>query len=600
MKTLYIDAEKKPGTEEDAQDFGPVDFGLRNKERLNIGIGKLAPYAVQGAHRLILSGNSMQWDDFFISTLSGAAEALYASGFDCLSIGGRASSPQVLKIWDGKLEFHSLEDVEKIFEGYSGKKGLVALEQHVYDKFRPEGNFRILAVGPASFSTSFGVIGSTVIRNGKFVEGVISFAGRGGFGSLMAQKHNIAAILIGGTRGDVWKNSADKVNEVIAKVAGKPAVQAISSATGKYRYDDALKSGGTFGVNLTSLKTWTLSFNWQSIYFTEDERKQIYDTMVAGHYLQQFNDEIIKPKKFMNCGEKCVAVCKKVYNAHKKDYEPYEAAGCNCGVFDQRAAEILLSEIDSLGFDAIEAGTIISLVMELLSSGTKKPEEYGLSSAPKWDFRNFDLVNDSMHNAKLGIEIANMMLRDDRFSKGIRAAAKSLDATNRALYTPHGKGGISPNQYWLPAFFLPLPIQGKFLSDYHTEFKEPFELGKSCADRTIKELYCDNTGFCRFHRGWSEKAMEALVKELTGISIDYYAHHKELASRIWEASKANGTFWESERVVDVVSTYLEKLYAADSSDKALEKWVGLFRADKWNAAKQYWEEARKGFDSMFA
>ncbi len=37
----------------------------------------------------------------------------------------------------------------------------------------------------------------------------------------------------------------------------------------------------------------------------------------------------------------------------KKDYEPYQALGPQCGIFDQRAAEQLVGLADQLGFDAI-------------------------------------------------------------------------------------------------------------------------------------------------------------------------------------------------------------------------------------------------------
>lgn len=60
-------------------------------------------------------------------------------------------------------------------------------------------DFRILTVGRASLNTNFGAIGSTVIRNEKFRVGVDDWAGRGGFGSLMAQAHRTVAIAFGGT-----------------------------------------------------------------------------------------------------------------------------------------------------------------------------------------------------------------------------------------------------------------------------------------------------------------------------------------------------------------------------------------------------------------
>lgn len=598
MNAFFIDAEKGSFELKDADDFGPVDFGFRNRENFNFGAGRLCPFPIAGPHRLIISGNSEFWDGFYISTLSGAAEQLYYAGIDYVSIKGKATKLKVLKIQNKSCKFFDIDDIKKIFDGYKGKKGARALEQYVFDNFsnnfKGQG-FRIMAVGPAALSTNFGAICSTVIEKGKFREGVISWAGRGGFGSLLAQRHNIAAIIFGGnTRKDVWKKDKAEIEKIFQENLGKPMVKAIMDATVKYRYDEGLKSGGTFGANMTTLKGCLLSFNWQSVYKSDEERKKLYDNLVAGHYLKQFNEEIVEPRSFTTCGEHCVAACKKMYKAYKKDYEPYEAAGCNCGIFDQRAAELLVLTIDDMGFDAIEAGNMISFVMELLAKGRIKKEDYGLGTMPKFDDKGFDAVNDSMHNAKLGVEIANLLLNNNVFQHGIREAAKQLKAEDIALYTPHKKGSIAPNQYWVSAFFLPLPIQGKYLSDYGSGFKTPYELGKSSAERMIKELYSDNTGICRFHRGWAEKLAESLVNGLLGMNVNYHEHHKALAKLIYEANK-DSSFWESERVVDVIKIHLERLYKGDESNNELKAWVERFNKDKWEAAKAYWHDIIKGF-----
>ncbi|VUT24382.1 MAG: Glyceraldehyde-3-phosphate:ferredoxin oxidoreductase [Candidatus Methanolliviera sp. GoM_asphalt] len=64
------------------------------------------------------------------------------------------------------------------------------------------------------------------------------------------------------------------------------------------------------------------------------------------------------PAPLASCGEPCPLSCKKIYHEHKKDYEPYEALGPNSGIFDQRAAEKAVKEVEVMGFDAIAFGNV--------------------------------------------------------------------------------------------------------------------------------------------------------------------------------------------------------------------------------------------------
>lgn len=84
-----------------------------------------------------------------------------------------------------------------------------------------------------------------------------------------------------------------------------------------------------------------LAFNYRTIYWREDERKAFHQKFIRDHYLKQFNEETIQKKQQKTCGEPCAAVCKKMNGIYKKDYEPYQALGPLCGIFDQRAAEML-------------------------------------------------------------------------------------------------------------------------------------------------------------------------------------------------------------------------------------------------------------------
>jgi glyceraldehyde-3-phosphate dehydrogenase (ferredoxin) len=110
-------------------------------------------------------------------------------------------------------------------------------------------------------------------------------------------------------------------------------------ATTKYRFEPDFETGGTFGVNFATLAGQTISFNYRSIYMDEVERLDIHEKCIVNHYLKQFNEEAIRPKHQRTCGEPFVAVCKKMRDEYKKDYEPYQTMGPLSGIFDQRAAE---------------------------------------------------------------------------------------------------------------------------------------------------------------------------------------------------------------------------------------------------------------------
>ncbi len=59
-------------------------------------------------------------------------------------------------------------------------------------------------------------------------------------------------------------------------------------------------------------------------------------------------------------------------------------------------------------------------------------------------------------------------------------------------------------------------------------------------------------------------------------------------------------FWESERTVDIIQSYIESWERLDLKEPALLEWLQRFRIDKWTAARDYWEEVRAGIVSALA
>jgi glyceraldehyde-3-phosphate dehydrogenase (ferredoxin) len=116
------------------------------------------------------------------------------------------------------------------------------------------------------------------------------------------------------------------------------------------------------------------------------------------------------------------------------------------------------------------------------------------------DPASFDVVADSRRNADYAIQVAAMILFDEAgapFRQGIRAAARLLDErypqarggqplSARAVYTAHGEqGSMTPNQYWVPGMFSPMPMMGKYFVYYGVDYLPPSLLGRRCVERMV-------------------------------------------------------------------------------------------------------------------
>jgi glyceraldehyde-3-phosphate dehydrogenase (ferredoxin) len=615
---------------EDSSILGPVDYGWRRfnlyPDSFTFGEGLLAGSSIPGSRRLVLCAWSPQWDGFYVSSIGGAAYTFHGLGVPYVALRGRADTPSVLLLNHKNGEIHCrLEpvNVDPLWVGYADPQGerlsgFFALQQALFDRYAGEyqpDRVRILAVGPAARYTREGAIGSSPVRRGALTY-VTDWAGRGGLGSRLLQYHNLAAIIFGGEWEDPDLRDSAEIDAYFLEHFGKKTLQTDLALTEKYRYVPEFDTGGTFGVNMRALDERILSFNYTSIYASPESRQRQHQNFILDHYLAQFNEETIKPRKFQHCGEPCAVACKKMNDRYKKDYEPYHALGPQCGVFDQRAAEKLNDFIDSMGFDAIQAGGMLAWIMELVHAGLIPPEDFGFPPAGelRFDFADgpeqFDPVADSALNAEYAIQVASSLLFDPHceiFRQGMRAAAQELDKTygidslNRAVFIPHGESGyMAPNQYWVPGMLSPMPMMGKYFVYYDLLFLDPYALGRKNVERMTYELFNENSGICRFHRKWSELITDEILRAHYNLQINYKAHQFELARQIFERESPKAVFWQSERVADLIVGFLESWERVGLKDPALREWLARFRADKNAAARLYWEEIRRGIAHAFA
>ncbi|MCP2502009.1 MAG: aldehyde ferredoxin oxidoreductase [Deltaproteobacteria bacterium] len=591
--------------------FGPVDLGIHLSETyrsLNFGVGVFAGSIFPGSNRLVVTGVSPCWQGYYISSMGGAGLVFNNLGINMLSLVGKAPVPSVLYLNRNHGEEIEAEvvpiDVETVWK--EGRTGVYSITDRVYRMFgsRYENDPRILAVGPAALQTDMGGIMSVPITRGK-ISHIDTWAGRGGFGSAMAREHGIVAVIYGGTAADEDFRDRTVADEWFRNKYDQRLIQKDLEVTTKYRYDEKLHTGGTFGVNFATMGGRIMAFNYRTIHLPEEERTSFHQKFIVDHYLKQFNEETIVKRQQGTCGEPCAAVCKKMNGIYKKDYEPYQTMGPLCGVFDQRAAEKLNHHCDAMGFDAISCGGVLAWLMDLLDEGLLTPEELGVTRMPRWDAAGFDIVEDSMHNAELGCELIDAILERSGildFREGvrkwsrIRSREKGTALHDRLVYIAFSRGGwMVPNQYWVSGVLVPMAIMGKYYMIYSFDFIPPRTLGRMCAERMKKELLLDNLGICRFHRGWAEELLPEVMGNLYDCRERFLRAIDVLASRLH--SRNSPIFWESERNIDFLHTFLKRKKEIDRDvHPELSAWLDKFCRDRVEAAREFWYETLKGID----
>ena len=591
--------------------FGPVDLGLHLSSRtqsINIGVGLFAGSIFPGSNRLFVTGFSPCWRGFYVSSMGGAGLVFDNLGLNSVSIIGKCPVPSVLLLnrTGGEEVEVELEPLDPQAVWNTGRQGAYAMLDHVYEKYgkRYATDPRILATGPAALATDMGGIVSVPISQGR-LSAVDTWAGRGGMGSKLLREHGIAAVIYGGTYVD--EDFRDrKVADAWFETKYKQRLLAKDlEATTKYRFDPKFNTGGTFGVNYAGIGGRLMAFNYRSIFDTEKDRLGLHERLIVGHYLKQFNEETIVPRRQHTCGEPCAAVCKKMKDDFKKDYEPYQAMGPLCGIFDQRAAEMLCHHADSLGFDGISVGGVLAWLMDLLATGALSKEDLGVTRTPRWTVEGFDPVADSAHNAELGVELLDSMI----LRRGVMDMSDGARKWGRRLSRDRGlrlldsfvfmsfgrQGWMVPNQYWTPGVLAPMAIAGKYYMYYGNAFAPPRALGRMCAERFQKELIMDTAGFCRFHRGWAEETVPDIFGSLYGMKDQLLASAAVTASRI--NSRNASVYWESDRDIDFVRTFLTRMRDVEGEkDPKLLEWIARFDADREEAALDWWFEMRKGID----
>ena len=614
--------------------LGPIDIALKIHEELAtwsknvfdpdnavvIGTGIFAGSKIFGVHRLVVVFRSPESKTIHVSEMGGAGYRFIGCGVNAISIEGRSSEPAIVFVKGGekgvaevnirRMQWNKLEE---IYRGYDGYIGAYALEKYLIDTFWNEISSmkaRPIVVGPAAYKTVYGAIISVDVdfTKKKFVDGSEEFAARGGGGSVLAQAHNVAAIVAGGSyKPELPKQLTDPTEflKSMKAILGKDFVQSVNEATVKYRFDPSIGAGGTFGVNYPHYRELLPLFNFNSIYLHKSIRKKLVDLILEHFWKPVKMESFDLAKSWTTCGEPCPVSCKKIWRGKKLDYEPSNALGPSIGVFKIELSRNLIDLADQLGFDAIGIGHVVAWLLESVYKDLLKPEEVGLDRKPNMDPMLMNIDEWSV-NAQLAEKILKGLVEGSTdvlriVAKGVRFACKQLNNMfsdrvksigvrfeDLVLYQPYGEEGyMTPNYYWTPGFLLPLPVTGKYWTNYTTTFSEPEEFAKVVATRAIKELEISNTGLCRFHRGWAEKILPKLY-ELVGAKVDLDQHAKKLYRKIAEyCIKANAKpkLVEGEKAKDVIATL--------ATEFNVEEWNKKFLSNKEDAIKEWISRAIK-------
>jgi len=551
MRILFINVKEKSFWEEkvDSEIDGILDLAIflhlkryksykkdlfSPKNVMVIGTSKLN---FPGTQRACFVFRSPLHGGINSSTMGGFGEFIKRAGYSAIVIEGKGEDI-FLAISDKKIKFLNAKLPSDIF---SYEKKLYAQLKTFYK----ESPFRIVLAGKGSKNTNYGcLISSKPNKIGK----VMSVAGRGGGGSVLYKAHGVIGIALGGKAKFTLNLNSSLVKEQML-------------FTKKYR------EAGTFLANYLKLKENAISFNWLSNLLPKTQRLKIFEKFIKNQLLKDYRF------KSETCGERCIAVCKKLEKDKKVDYEPLQAFGPLLGIFERKYAISLAQLADKLGMDAIYLGYILGAIFEGLSKGFISAELFGLKKLPSMDWKK--------PNSRKNFEIARKFIQKIGLGKipflgnNLRKSMKQLKIKDLAVYLPHGKEmDITPPFYWSLGVMLPLVFQGKFFSDYSISAKPPEEYAKICAERTVREYVFDNLCICRFQRGWMEKRFE---KE----SLERAKYWLEKAWRFKRKARTLPRFWESKRILDAASNLFKEFGKGEWKDVDKKK------------LKEYWKTWQK-------
>ena len=386
-------------TKEVPPDVKPLDAS----NKLIFMNGPLAGTLIPGNNKICVTFKSPLTNTYSYSLCGGHwGPELKFAGFDGLIIEGKAKSPVYMTINNSKVEIRS---AEKIWGNLIPESEKILREEIGGDK-----SFQIALIGPA---------GEKLVNFACITAGLYREFGRGGAGAVMGSK-NLKGIAITGST-DVKVANSEEVLQL-----GKELIRDLrESRGGKVR-----REFGTMELveRVNNAGFW-ITRNFTEGYFEEGfklEGKRMREEIIIGDS-SCFGCPI-------GCGKRTYISTK---NNEKllmegPEFETVGMLGSNCGISSWETLLKASKICDTYGFDTINAGACVSMVMEAFETG-------------KLTLKDTDGIEMSFGNDEALLKTLEKIGRreglGDILARGLVEASKILKIEELAI---HSKGQSFP------------------------------------------------------------------------------------------------------------------------------------------------------------
>jgi aldehyde:ferredoxin oxidoreductase len=475
-----------------AKEVPPAKEALSPDNKLIFMNGPIAGSSIPGNNKICVTFKSPLTDTYSYSLCGGhwGPELKYA-GYDGLIIEGKAKKPTYLWIDDDTIEIKPADHI--------WGRLIPESEETIRKELGEDNTIQIAVIGPA---------GEKLVNYACITAGLYREFGRGGAGAIMGSK-NLKGIALRGSH-DVKVADTNKVIQLTKRL-----VQNLrNSDGGKVR-----RKYGTMELveRINNAGFWTTR-NYSEGHFEEGyklEGEQMREQIVSGDS-SCFSCPI-------GCGKWTYKMIKngKTIQMEGPEFETVGMLGSNCGISNWETILQATKICDTYGFDTINAGACVSMVMEGYERGRLTIDD---TQGMEMTFGNEDAL------LKILKMIGERQGLGDILAKGVAKAAAELKIHELAV---HSKGQSFPvydprgaKAMALTYSTSPKGAHHMFATTFGAELSmgNRFEIeGKASLERTHQFSMCvvDSIAMCSTMRAGIPLMDQAKAySAVTGIKVD--------------------------------------------------------------------------------
>jgi len=346
---------------------------------LSISIGFATGSNLMTSRRTYISGLSplkssqKGTNGYMYSASSGdLGPELRKSGIDSIRITGRSDKPIYLLIDNDRIGF---QDASQLAGKTTHDRIMALAEKH-------EGA-AYAVVGPAAAKkVRYAGVAFSTFDQVKKGSRHMRFAGRGGFGAILADKNLLGIVVKGDGANRLSLGDLKELNREIG--------------TGKKtrKYADL----GTYGANLELMDRLKAGIH-ENFSHDQDRRSEplFRSNLLAANYR-------IANKGCVGCGIKC---WKEIQSPQGKvlgkvDYEPGSLLGPNLGIYNLERTLELINLADELGMDSMSLGVCIGYEMDRQKMFIEDASELSSDEVAALENRNFEFAKELIMNIASG------------------------------------------------------------------------------------------------------------------------------------------------------------------------------------------------------